>query len=157
MNPPSDKKTRILLKPTLLALARGSVGSKAYRHLFVKTGLRRADATEDGNLSCAFFASLVLTGVGLLNRVHGTVSGTERAMKEAGWRKRQDKTPRVGDVLIWESKQFSNGAHRHIGFYVGQGKAVSTSSRKGAVASHDYRYAGSRQIESVYWNPKLNA
>lgn len=140
-----------------MSLARGSVGTEAYRHLYVRQGSRKVDVVRDGDLSCAFFVSHVLSGVGLLDRIHGTVEGVERAMRESGWRRRRDKRPRPGDVIVWEAARFPNGEHKHAGFFVGDRQAVSTSSRKGKVALHDYRYAGSRAIESVYWNPKLNA
>lgn len=141
----------------MVSLARGSVGTEAYHHLYVRDGSRKVDIVRSGDLACAFFVSHVLSGIGLLERIHGTVEGTERAMRESGWRRRRDKRPHSGDVIIWEAKRFPNGSHRHAGFFVGKGKAVSTSSRTGKVALHDYRYAGSRTIESVYWNPKLNA
>jgi hypothetical protein len=153
----SRQASRVLRQPTLLSLARGSVGSKAFSHLYVRQGARKADVVQSGDLACAFFVSHLLTGLGLLDRIHGTVEGTERAMRESGWRKRRDRRPRAGDILVWEAKRFPNGSHKHIGFFVGRRQAVSTSSRRRTVALHDYRYADSRRIEAVYWNPKLNA
>ena len=54
------------------------------------------------------------------------------------------------DVIVWEAKQFDDGPHRHIGFFVGGSQAVSTSSVKKVVHQHEAASADGRAIEAVY-------
>lgn len=48
----------------------------------------------------------------------------------------------------------NNDIHKHIGFYVGNGKAVSTSSKHNHPIEHGWTFTN-RKIELVFWNPKL--
>jgi hypothetical protein len=50
--------------------------------------------------------------------------------------------------------------HKHIGFYIGKGIAVSNSSKKKVVAKHDWEFSSTtakqlRPIEAIYWLPLL--
>lgn len=121
-----------------------------FRNFFVElTGRGEFDGLDNGENSCAFYVSSVLTIFKKLKGVHGTVDQTIGDLEESGW-VIVDK-PEPGDVIIWEQKQFSDGLKRHIGFYLGKNQAVSTLASKKAVAIHDLYFGNdNRKIEVIY-------
>ncbi len=146
---------------TYLALVRNSVGSRLFRNAFFVIGGRKRDVLRDGNLSCAMYVSSILLLLKLISATHTTVKGTMEDMVKSGWM--PISRPRVGCVLIWETKTFraSGESHRHIGFYVGGNKAVSNSSKKGYPVTHHWTFGRSgtrprRRIEVMYWNSRLD-
>ena len=148
MVPPS---VIVLKKESYLAMIRNAVGTHAYRTLFALVDGKRQDIMRDGDLSCAFFVSSVLLGFSLVKSVHGTVDGTVKDIKSSGWKR--IKTPRQGCIIIWEPLPEKNGeSHKHIGFYIGKGKAVSNDSKKGSPRIHPYN---NRKVSTFYWNAKL--
>lgn len=91
---------------------------------------------HNGDLSCAFYVSGILTMCGFIDHVHGTVGGTVKALEDSGW-KRVSTAPRAGDVLVWEAKMDARGElNRHIGFALSKDDAVSNSSKKRSIAKH---------------------
>lgn len=133
----NDNAPKRLVFKTFMQLVRGSEGSNMFRHFY----MQRADGTEfdsigDGDNGCAFFVSSVLTIFAKIERIHGTVSKTVEDLQKSGWIEVQ--TPEPGDVLVWAEKTFESGeTHAHIGFFVGNGKAISMSSSRGTPAGHD--------------------
>ena len=115
---------------------------------------------RDGGLSCAFYASSVLALFQLIKKSHGTVEGAIKDLEESGWNK--IKTPKIGGVLIWEKLNFENGeAHKHMGFYIGNDKAVSNSEKLGQPKIHHWTYGTIkgkpvRKVEIIYWNKKFD-
>jgi hypothetical protein len=144
---PKKRKFKYLQEESYLAQIRNSVGSKAFRNFFVvdEKG-KRLDALQDGNLSCAYFVSVLLRNFGLIKKLHFTVGKTVLDMLDSGWKKVSPKKLKAGDVLVW-IEAGKGDLHNHIGFFVGNGQAVSNSETARVVAMHHYTYDGKRIIE----------
>lgn len=145
---------KILFFENYLTMIRNSVGTNMFRNLNTETDGVKKDITENGNLSCAFFASSVLKILGLSKEIHATVEGTLRDLLESGWYEVNE--PKIGAVLFWEKFDFGgNDLHKHVGFYIGENKAISNNSKTGNPQVHDYTFEGTRKIEKILWNDKL--
>lgn len=141
---------------TYLVAIGNSVGTKMFRHLFAEVDGRLTDITRAGGLSCAFFASSVLVMFGLIKSQHGTVAGTVADLERSGWKKA--RSPRPGAVLVWEARRGSDGAmHKHIGFYLGDEKAVSNGSAASRPTRHHWTFGARspRKVEAIWWKPGL--
>ncbi|MDR3581987.1 MAG: hypothetical protein P4L67_01795 [Candidatus Pacebacteria bacterium] len=145
---------------TYLAMIKNSPGSNLFRNAYFVIDGKKQDVLRDGDLSCAVYVSSVLRLTGLIPETHTTVKGTVEAMKKAGWR--PIKKPRVGSVLVWGAKTFkkSGETHNHIGFSIGDDKAVSNNSKKRSPAIHHWTFGTAqgqpkRVVEAIYWNKKL--
>ncbi len=149
-----------IIKDTYLAVIKNSVGSKSFRNFYVIDGGKKIDITENGNLSCAWFASVVLSLFGLIDGPHLTVNRVERELKKSGWRK--ISKPKLGAIIIWDSVGSGKKMlRRHVGFYIGNNKTVSNDSKRGYPIIHDWKFrkaksSGGREIEAILWNPKLD-
>ncbi len=151
----SKKRNNILLLPTYLAMIKGSIGSKTCQRLFVVQQGKRKDILHRGELSCAFFVSLILKFFDLIKSAHATVAGLEKDLLKSGWYK-IDQT-RVGSVLVWQK---NSTGHRHVGFYIGRGWAVSNITSKRIPRRHHFTFGREgkrpkRPIEAIYWHDKL--
>jgi hypothetical protein len=142
-----------LIKETYLAAVRNSTGSRLFRNLYAKVNGKKTDILKGGELSCAFFVSALVSLLGLCKRIHSTVDGAVLDLKESGWS--EIAQPRVGSIVVWEPLHFEGEEHRHIGFYVGNHKAISNSSTKKTPARHDLTYDGKRKVIQILWNNKL--
>lgn len=152
------KKQKIvpLIFDTYLAVIKNSVGSKLFRNFYAKVNGKRTDIMRNGDLSCAFYVSSVLVLFQMINKIHGTVDSTVLDLKKSGWR--IIKKPKIGSVLVWEKIDFGkNNIHRHIGFYIGNNKAISNSCESGYPVRHYWTFGGKRKIEMILWNPKLES
>lgn len=155
------KKQKVIpiLFDTYIAVIENSVGSNIFRNLYAKVNGKKTDITENGNLSCALFVSSVIYWSKLIKNIHATVDGVVKDLEESGWKK--VKKPRVGSVLVWEKNDFgSRNFHKHIGFYIGDGKAISNSSKLKQPTEHHWTFGNTknkpmRKIESIFWNKKL--
>jgi len=152
------KPVKPLLVDTYLAVIKGSINSKAFKHLYAEVNGKKTDILKNGKLSCAFFASSVLVSFGLMKSIHATVNGAEKDLVSSGWKK--INILKIGSVLIWEAKSKKH-PHRHIGFYVGDNRAVSNSSNVKVPSTHNWIYGGSkkkpgRKIEAIFWHKKLD-
>jgi hypothetical protein len=149
-----------LVFDTYLALIRNSVGSKLFRNAFFLVNGKKQDILRNGNLSCAIYVSSILRLVNLISETHATVKGTVEAMRRAGWR--QTNKLRIGSIVVWETETFKSGeAHGHIGFYIGNNKAVSNSSKGRSPVVHHWKFGlkrgkSEREIKAAYWNRKLD-
>lgn len=152
-------EVNLLKKKSYVAMIRNAVRGEThlFRNVFAHVDGVEQDILRDGQVSCAVFVSSLLMLNGLLDRPHATVSGTEKAMEAAGW-KQVDSGPVAGAVLTWSPVTFSDGAtHSHIGFSVGEGRAVSNASNStGIPAEHSDTYDNTRAIERVWWHPTLD-
>lgn len=139
---------------TFLSVIRASVGVEMFRHFYALVDNERGDITRDGDLSCAFFVSFVLTGFGFIDHMHGTVRSTVGDLEKSGWGLIQE--PQEGCVIVWDTltDEKTGESHAHIGFYVGDGRAISNSSKDHVPALHPYDMNG-RTITGIYWNPEL--
>lgn len=150
------KKQKIvpLMFDSYLVVIKNSVGSKLFRNFYAKVDNKKTDVMKDGELSCAFYVSSVLVLFQMIDKAHGTVDYTVLALKKSGWR--IVKKPKIGSVLIWEETDYGrNDIHKHIGFYVGDNKAISNSSKLGYPVRHHWTFGGKRKVEMILWNPKL--
>lgn len=146
----------VALLETYLAMIHGSVGSNQYRKLFIdKNEEGLLDVIDDGDLACAYFVSAILTLFKLLSDgVHSYVTNTIVDMEKTGWY--QTDTPKKGSVIIWGEKLCTDGLlHRHIGFYIGDERAVSTLLSVRSPAIHHYTYENTRKIEAIYFHERL--
>jgi hypothetical protein len=146
----SAEKPKRLQHKTYLGMITNSVGTEMFRNWYVETPEQgEFDAMQDGENSSAFFVSGLLKMLDKLAAIHGTVDSTVRDLQESGWQTVGQSMP--GDVLIWEAQRFGDRDQRHIGFYVGDGRAVSTSWTEKKVVVHDYKFdAQNRQIMEIY-------
>jgi hypothetical protein len=154
MNPATNTATKRLYFKSYLQFIRNSVGSQAYRNLYIQgADGSEQDAMDDGSNSCAFFVSSVLTIFKQHSGIHGTVKSTvlELSHQSSGWQ-RVDGEPIAGDVVIWKAMYVDNGWYQHIGFCIGKDWAVSTSWTEKQVVEHDLYFDGKREIEMVFRN-----
>lgn len=145
----TDKPKRLYFK-SYIQVIHNSVGSNMFRNFYVKS-LEKGefDSLDDGENSCAFFVSSILVIFKKLKGIHGTVESTIKDLVDSGWVE-VDK-PKSGDVLVWEAQQFDDGPKEHIGFSVGDGKAISVSWKKKTPIEHDEHFgATNRGIIHIY-------
>jgi hypothetical protein len=77
------------------------------------------------------------------------VGGTKRDLVESGWQLVDQ--PQTGDVLIWEAQGFDAGPQEHIGFSIGNGRAVSLSWQEKVPVEHDQNFGTAhRNITQVF-------
>ena len=143
-----------ILLDNYLALVRNSIGSNLFRNLYAKVDGQRQDITNNGELSCAFFVSSILTILKLIKEIHLTVDSTVSDLQESGWVVVQE--PKPGCVLVWEKKKRADGKeHPHIGIYIGNSLAVSNLLKQGCPGKHDWTFGSQRKVELILWNQKL--
>lgn len=144
------------MKDTYLAVIRNSLGSGMFKQLFMRLNGKKTDIMRNGDLSCAYYTSAILALFGLIKEVHATVDSTIADMKRNGWVEIQQ--PKVGCVLVWQETHFekSGEMHKHIGFYVGKGRAISNSDKKRVIADHPYRIYNGRGLAQMLWHPNLD-
>ena len=140
----------ILKKDNYLALIKNSVSSTAWRDAYGLINKKKKNLTQSGDLACAYFVSSILKIFNLIKNLHLTVDGVINDLKNSGWKKVTKNKIFPGNVIIWEEKN----DHRHIGFYLGQGQAVSNDSKIRKIKSHHYTFNGQREIETV-WQHKI--
>jgi hypothetical protein len=129
-----------------VAAVRDSVGSKMFRHLYaVDEHGSRSDILQNGRLSCAYFVAFILYHFQLIKTPHATVTSTVKDLEEHGWS--VVETPEVGDVLVWEpsTAHVEDTLHEHIGFYMGDERAISNSSATGEIAEHDWTFGADNE------------
>jgi|SRR3989339_480187 len=145
---------------TYIAAIKNSVGTNMFRRAYMLKGRDGkqvvVDATEDGNIACAYYLSSVLYLFGMIKEKHLTVKSTVLDIESFGWRK--IKGPRVGSVLVWEPKlQLSGRVTAHIGFYIGRQTAISHRDDTRSPRPHHWLYKDegvARRVEAVYWHPR---
>ncbi len=132
---------------------RNSVNSRLFRNLYINYSGKKEDVLENGRFSCAVFVSSVLYLYKLISDVHATVAGSVTDLEKSGWE--QIPKPEIGSVIVWENHQ-SNEGHKHIGFYIGEDKAISNSSKKKQPILHHWTFGTKkgqpvRKIEKILW------
>jgi hypothetical protein len=149
MTAPGEKPERLEFQ-TYLQMIRNSVGSGMFRNYYVRSREKgEFDALGDGENSCAFYVSAVLLIFKKLSGAHGTVASTIKDLENSGWQ--AVKNPRPGDVVVWEAMDFPDGRYEHIGFYIADGRAVSTSWTEKVVVEHDLNFGETkRPIKQIY-------
>lgn len=139
---------------TYLAVVRGSIGSNMFRHTYASFDGEQRDTMEDGWKSCAFHVSAILKMFGAIDKTHSTVASTVEALKAANWQAVDIDKPQPGDVLVWDKLVLEPGDEPvdHIGFYVGDNKAISNSWRARTPIEHDWlcRDHVERPVVAIY-------
>jgi len=151
-----NKKQKVvpLTFNTYLAVIKNSVGSKLFRNFYAIVNGRRTDIMRKGELSCAFYVSSVLVLFKFIKTIHGTVDATVKDLKESGWK--IIRKPKIGSILVWEKADFGRaGIHKHIGFYIGNNKAISNNGKLGYPIKHSWNFNGKRRVDAIFWNPKI--
>jgi len=150
-----NEKIQINRFDTYIAMIKKSTGTKMFQNIYVNNG---KDVLENGRLSCAAYASGILVLNGLIKKPHATIKSTIEDMKKSGWLE-IDK-PKIGAVFIWKVAPWSEG-HKHIGFYVGNKKAISNNDKQKIPILHHWTFGQKykkhkREIESIWWHDALN-
>jgi hypothetical protein len=135
-----DSNLKRLKKETYLAMIKNSPGTRMFNNLLVKnrkTG-EVQDVMKSGAYSCAFYVSSVLTILDMIDKAHSTVKTViEKIEENDNWDKVATSDLSPGDVVVWEDITYENGeVVPHIGFYLDEKTAVSTSWTKREVSSH---------------------
>jgi hypothetical protein len=148
MGKKKSEKPKLLITENYLLFAKASAGSKMFRTVYYEIGRKKIDVLRDGDLSCAVFVSAILKLFNLIDDVHTTVNHTVRSLKLRGWK--PIKKPVPGAIIVWAPKtsKKSGETHRHIGFYLGNGKAVSNNSKKRSPAIHAWTF---RPVEEILY------
>lgn len=134
-------------------MIKNSVGSKLFRNFYVKNKGKKIDVLRNGELSCAFYVSSILYLFKLIKDTHATVDKTVKDLQESGWK--IIKRPKVGSIIVWEKMDFGGGdIHKHIGFYIGKGRAISNNYKLGYPTEHKWIFP-KRKVEMIFWNPRL--
>ncbi len=150
---PSDneEKPQRLYFKTYLQLIKNSVGTEMFRNFYIRTtNGAEMDALSDGSNSCAFYVSSVLTLFGKHSGVHGTVKSTAADLGHSGWQQVDEADMQAGDVIVWDAVELEGEFYEHVGFYIGDNRAVSTSWTEKKVVEHDLYFEGARTIGSVF-------
>ena len=141
-----------------MSVVEKSVGTKMFQTIYAEVNGRKTDITKDGDLSCAFFVTGVLSMFDLVDRVHATVKGTVIAMEVAGWKETKNLKP--GVVIKWGPSIDGNFTHEHLGFFVGDDQAISNIHYQRIPGRHHYTFGKKgigphRPILALYHHPKL--
>ena len=150
-----------LIPDTYLALINNSIGTNLFRNHFGEANWSRQGLLRDGDISCGYFVSGLLYLLGLIKEPHLTVAGTLKDLETFGWY--ETKEPKQGTILLWDNLFFpkSGEIHAHLGFYIGDDKAVSNSNFVKTPKIHDYKFRDDpdiklRESSKMYWHPKLD-
>ncbi|OGY43557.1 MAG: hypothetical protein A3B89_03585 [Candidatus Buchananbacteria bacterium RIFCSPHIGHO2_02_FULL_40_13] len=144
------EKITIIKKDNYLVLIKNSIGGTTWRQAYGLINGRKKNLTQNGDLACAYFVSSILKIFDLIGNLHLTVTGTIKDLENSGWEKITKNKISPGDIIIWQAKN----NHQHIGFYLGDKKAVSNDSKTGKIKSHHYTFKNQREIEEV-WRHKI--
>lgn len=145
------RKFKYLLEESYIAMIKNSIGTKMFRNYFVKNEQgKKQDILNNGDLSCPIFVGHVLKNFNLIDTLHFTVTRTVEDIERNSWKKVNFDKLQPGDVLVWSASKGRTGFHTHIGFYIGNKKAVSNSSKRRAIGKHHFTYSGQRVITGAY-------
>lgn len=132
-----------------LAVINNSLGTNIFKNFYAEIDGKREDVMKDGELSCAFFVSSILSLFKLIKEPHATVKSNVNDLIQSGWKETTE--PRPGDILVWEEVTFDDGTrNEHIRFYVGGHKAISNSYKLGYPVAHHWTFEGARKVKTIY-------
>lgn len=130
---------KILTYQNYLEMIKASQDSQMFQRLYVLENKQKKDILKNGELSCAYYVSSILKIFDLISQPHATIKSTIEDMLKSGWRATKKLKP--GNVLIWQEKKFADGTiHQHLGFYLGQDKAISNDYKKSVPVIHHFTY-----------------
>jgi len=135
----NKSKFEVLSYQNYLQIIKASQNSKMFQRLYVLENNKKKDILKNGELSCAYYVSSILKIFDLISQPHATIKSAIRDMRQNGWQPTKKLKP--GSVLIWQEKKFVDGTiHQHLGFYLGNNKAISNSTEKGLPIIHHFTY-----------------
>lgn len=145
------------VKLNLLKTIENSLGSKIFTVSLWDTPRGVVDiARRDGTYRvCALYTSSVLLlfhfeSKPLCRNRHATVEGFLRDVENSGWFKIDSHDRMPGSIIVWEEVRDNH----HVGFYVGDGKAVSACNLTGLPKRHHWlnetNDATRREVVAVY-------
>jgi len=147
---------KILLYESYFRMIKNSIDTKMFRNLYLDKSGKKVDIIENGNIACAYFVSNLMLIWGLISSGHATIKGAIRDMERNGWKKVCLNGIKQGDVIVWEEiRGFERRIRSHIGFYIGNKKAISNDDKKGMIKIHNWTYENKRRIIAIYTHPKL--
>ena len=139
-----------------LAMVNNSVGSNLFRNFYIESeDGEKQDVMNDGEVSCAYHVSAILYLFDQQEKAHATVSSALKDLIRHDWEElnfKSEKDLELGDLIIWEAIEFDEEPgilHPHIGFYVGEGQAVSNSYKIGQPVKHQ-AISEDRKITRIY-------
>jgi len=145
----------LLLKKSYIKMVENGVGSKMFRNFYSRVDGVVVDVLRNGDLSCAYHVSSILRTFGWVSETHSEVVATIEDMLNNDWRTISD--PRIGAIIVWGDKLGESGeTHKHIGFYIGNGIAVSNHDEERSPTKHHWTYDDSRNIEVILWHDELS-
>jgi len=157
----TQSKVEVNLPKSYLSRIHNSIGSKIFRNLYAKLDGKERDILDNGSLSCAIFVSIILQSFELIKKPHATVIKLLKDMEASGWKK--SRRLKVGDVIVWEPiDQTGDGIkHVHVGFYLGNNKAISNSTEKRTPVKHHFTFGiksgePKRRIIGIYRHKLIN-
>jgi len=158
----ADQRIKFDLFNTYIATIKNSIGTHMFQNIYVTNNGKRVDVANGGEFSCAAFVSAVLlVNENLISTSHATVKSTLEDMQKNGWYK--IKELKVGAILVWPPWEEKNIKNWHLGFYIGDEKAISNDSIKTkAPAEHHFTFGEKngkpvREIDSIWWHDKLSS
>lgn len=149
-NIPAEPTTRLYFQ-TYLHCIKNAVGSQMFRNFYTQNSEGRAvDTVADGRDSSAFFVSSVLTLFRKHSGIHDTVDRTLEDLETHGWQQASSLMTRAGDVLLWTQNKFDEPWTPHLGFDIGNNRAVSTCPENRQVVEHDICFNGARSVSRAF-------
>jgi hypothetical protein len=146
-----------LLFKNYLTFIKNSVGTKIFQNFYVLEGGVEKDVLAGGEISCAILVSNILhmfPSLNLIKSPHLTIESTIKDMQSCGFYEIVEL--KEGAIILWEAKEFATtGSHKHIGFYVGDDRAISNSDKVKTPIEHDLNFDKTRKIEKIFWNDNL--
>jgi hypothetical protein len=121
-------------------------GSQIFRHVYaVNDDGQELDIMDDGDVSCAYVVSVVAHMFGWIDGSHATVKSTLRELQNSGWR--ETDSPKPGDIILWPANSSGN---EHIGFFLGDGRAISNISAQHVPGEHSLTMSDGREPTAFY-------
>ncbi len=145
---------RLWFKSYLKAIE-NSVDSNLFRNFYIEEDGKERDVFNNGEHSCAYHTSSILFLFGHQEKVHATVVSTVKDLKQQQWQEitatsESDLEP--GDVILWEDMEFPEEPgvlHKHLGFYIGDGQAITNSYKIGTPQKIKLSL-NERRVEAIY-------
>ncbi len=149
-------------KRSMLAYIKASVDSKLFQQFYCSVDGKPLNVLRGGKLSCAFYVTSVLKIFSLIGDIQLTVHRALDDLQASGWY--EITTPKPGCIVVWaeeqnrsntgaDYKKYYVGKHKHIGFFLGGGKAISNIGEKRVPTITPLRY---RPVAFYLWHDLLN-
>lgn len=146
-----DQNIEILRRETYIKAIENSIGTRLFNSLFVRykdTGVIK-DILNDGEYSCAFFVSGLLSLTQMISKTSSTVDTLKKDIEsDESWKKVEQEDIQPGDIVFYKKMKFEDGSENaHVGFVLNSNEAVSTDYKNKCVARHSIT---GREIDCFY-------